>query len=209
MAKIKVFIYIIVFIIANKAIAQIDTVSININYPFGYDEPHCTAIGIFGSIATDFITSDLNDYSFKWTGDSVPDLDSLPTAVYSYDLDGIYSIGLTVVEKASGKSISADTTIVIQTPTALIVPNVFTPNDDGVNDLFKVYYDGITELDITIFSRTGTEVFKFKAPTIVWDGRTTSGAKASEGIYYYVLTTDIPDISTNGFLYLYNYDPNK
>lgn len=209
MGKLRVFIYIIVFLIANNAIAQVDTVTININYPFGYDEPHCTAIGIIGSSATDFTTSDLSEYSFEWRGDSVPDLDSLPTAFYSYDLDGSYTIGLTVVEKASGKSISADTTIAIQTPATLIVPNVFTPNDDGVNDLFKVFYDGETELEITIFTRTGTEVFKLKAPSIVWDGRISSGAQASEGIYYYVLTSDIPTISAKGFLYLYNHDPNK
>ncbi|MDA3954195.1 MAG: gliding motility-associated C-terminal domain-containing protein [Bacteroidales bacterium] len=210
MAKLKVFIFIIVFIIANKAISQsIDTVTINIDFPFGNNEAHCTALKAIGTEITEFTTVELDNYSFKWTGVSVPELDSTSTAIYSYNTDGSYTIGLTVVEKATSKSISADTTVVIITPTELIVPNVFTPNDDGVNDLFKVFYDGDTELEITIFSRTGTEVFKLKSPTIVWDGRNSSGLKASQGIYYYVLTSEISNINAKGFLYLYDNDPTK
>jgi gliding motility-associated-like protein len=210
MGKLRVFIYIIFFLIANKAISQsIDTVTISINFPFGYGEPQCVAHKISGGIDSLFTIDDLDDYSFKWRGDSVPKLDSLPTAAYKFTLDGTYNIGLTVVQKATSRIIKADTAIIIKTPVALVVPNVFTPNDDGVNDLFKVFYDGKTKLEISIFTRTGTEVFRLKSPTIIWDGRTSSGAQASEGIYYYVITSDAPGISTNGFLYLYNYDPNN
>lgn len=210
MGKFKVFIYIIFFLIANKVVSQsIDTITISINFPFGYGEPQCVAHKIVAGVDSLFTIEDLGDYSFKWRGDSVPKLDSLPTAAYKYTVDGTYNIGLTVVEKATSRSIDADTTIVIQTPVALVVPNVFTPNGDGVNDLFKVFYDGVNELEITVFSQTGIEVFKQKSPSIVWDGRISSGAQASEGIYYYVLTSDIPNISAKGFLYIYNYDPNK
>lgn len=210
MGKLRVFIYIIIFLIANKAISQsIDTVTIKIDFPFGYNEAHCTALKVIGIEITEFTALELDNYSFTWRGVSAPALDSLSTAVYDFGIDASYTIGLTVVEKATSRSISADTTIVIQIPGALQVPNVFTPNGDGVNDLFKVFYNGVNELEITIFTRTGTEVFKLKSPTIVWDGRNSSGAQASEGIYYYVITSDIPTISTNGFLYLYNYDPNK
>ncbi len=119
-------------------------------------------------------------------------------------MDGSYNIGLTLVEKAGGRIINADTIIVIQTPAVLRVPNVFTPNDDGVNDLFKVFYNGDAVLDISIFTRTGTRVFNMKAPSISWDGRNSSGALVSPGTYYYVITSDNPGIKAqNGFFHVF------
>lgn len=205
MGKLKVYIYILIFLIANKAVAQsIDTVTIKIDFPFGYEEAHCTALKVEGDTISEFTTAEMDDYSFKWSGDFVPSLDSLSKAVYVYNADASYNIRLSLVEKAINRTINADTVIVIQTPVGLVVPNVFTPNADGVNDRFKVFYDGVTELEITIFTRTGVKVFNSKAPSIVWDGYTASGGIASDGIYYYVITAGISDISTNGFFYLYS-----
>ena len=40
----------------------------------------------------------------------------------------------------------------------LDVPNVFTPNGDGVNDIFEVKSDGNTVYELTVFTRTGTQI---------------------------------------------------
>ncbi len=71
----------------------------------------------------------------------------------------------------------------------IAIPNVFTPNNDGINDEFKVNLNGYTakSYHISIFSNWGTLVFNSGNANVSWDGRTTSGIKATDGTYFYVL----------------------
>lgn len=72
--------------------------------------------------------------------------------------------------------------------TLLEVPNVFTPNGDGHNDVFKLTAVNIGEINMTIYDRWGLKVFDAKSSgNIKWDGTTTSGSAVSEGTYFYVL----------------------
>jgi gliding motility-associated-like protein len=80
----------------------------------------------------------------------------------------------------------------IQSVTAqgtIIIPNVFTPNNDGINDEFKVNLNGsaITNYHLSIYANWGILMFYSGSPNVSWDGRTTSGLKATNGTYYYVL----------------------
>ena len=72
---------------------------------------------------------------------------------------------------------------------SLYCPNVFTPNDDGVNDYFIVSSNGVTVYSIQIFSKSGVLVYKAEAPIILWDGRNLSGQKLLPGTYYYIIRT--------------------
>jgi gliding motility-associated-like protein len=68
------------------------------------------------------------------------------------------------------------------------LPNVFTPNGDGINDLF-VPLTPIEEGDfhIDIFSRWGIVVFSTSNPNIMWNGTVNgNGNECSEGVYFYV-----------------------
>ena len=69
----------------------------------------------------------------------------------------------------------------------LEVPNVFTPNNDGKNDLFKVKAEGVESYNLTIFNRWGQLLFQRDSGPIEWDGRMSSGVAASDGIYFYIL----------------------
>jgi len=68
------------------------------------------------------------------------------------------------------------------------LPNVFTPNGDGVNDLFKPFpYKFVEKIDLTIYNRWGNEVFKTTDPDINWNGLDFESHKpVSDGVYYYV-----------------------
>lgn len=69
----------------------------------------------------------------------------------------------------------------------IILPNVFTPNFDSINDVFKPYLDEITELDFSIFNRYGNLIFETTRLHGFWDGRTTSGVPCTDGTYFCVL----------------------
>ncbi len=65
------------------------------------------------------------------------------------------------------------------------IPNVFTPNGDGINDILIAKTSGLVEkIDIKIFNRTGVLVFRTAEPKINWDG-TYNGRIVSPGVYFY------------------------
>ena len=71
------------------------------------------------------------------------------------------------------------------------VPNVFTPNEDGINDTFRVQLpSGSVLKEFTIYNRWGNIVHSTDVhgqTVLLWDGRTTAGEACSAGVYYYVL----------------------
>jgi len=69
----------------------------------------------------------------------------------------------------------------------IIVPNVFTPNADSVNDIFKPITDEITELNFSIYNRYGNLIFETSKVNGFWDGRTTSGEPCTDGVYFCIL----------------------
>ena len=65
-------------------------------------------------------------------------------------------------------------------------PNAFSPNDDGVNDQWRVSYKSITDFDCHIFNRWGQEMAHLTDPSQGWDGR-YGGKTVPPGVYYYVI----------------------
>ncbi|MDW7692871.1 gliding motility-associated C-terminal domain-containing protein [Flammeovirgaceae bacterium SG7u.111] len=70
-----------------------------------------------------------------------------------------------------------------------VLPNVFTPNGDGVNDTFVPFkcVNFVKDVEIKISNRWGQEVFTQKGDIYInWDGTDQSGKKVGSGVYYYV-----------------------
>ncbi|MES2590426.1 MAG: gliding motility-associated C-terminal domain-containing protein [Bacteroidota bacterium] len=72
---------------------------------------------------------------------------------------------------------------------AIAIPNVFTPNGDGLNDLFKINLSGesLGNFDLNIYDRWGILIFTSTSINNKWDGRTTAGLKVKDGTYFYVV----------------------
>jgi gliding motility-associated-like protein len=64
-----------------------------------------------------------------------------------------------------------------------VAPNAFTPNGDGINDVFKpVFYGPVSSYTLTIFNRWGQMIFKSRDPGKGWDG-TMSGVPQPDDTY--------------------------
>jgi len=72
------------------------------------------------------------------------------------------------------------------------LPNVFTPNADVFNDLFKPFeYRYIESIDIKIYNRWGGVVFETTDPAINWNGTNKdNGEISSDGAYYYTIVVN-------------------
>ncbi len=97
--------------------------------------------------------------------------------------------GLTLLPRTGGSSsyyFIDDVSVVECEEEALSIPNVFTPNGDGINDLFEI--KGLQKGDkINIYNRWGTKVFYNINEHAYWDGYTTSGEPCSSGTYFYTI----------------------
>lgn len=86
------------------------------------------------------------------------------------------------------------------------LPNVFTPNGDGVNDCFVPFapYHGVVKVDMQIYSRWGRRVFHTEDPAIKWDGtEETFGNQCVDGVYFYGCEVFVNTL-TGQFSYLLN-----
>jgi gliding motility-associated-like protein len=89
--------------------------------------------------------------------------------------------------------ISKDSVVIKVTPT-LYIPNSFSPNGDGINDIFKPEYSGYVEIELLIFDRWGENIFKTNDLNGGWNG-TYKNVNCELGVYTYKLTAK--DIESN------------
>jgi gliding motility-associated-like protein len=82
----------------------------------------------------------------------------------------------------------------------LLIPNVISPNNDGVNDLFEI--DNLQEnTELIILNRWGNVVFSTTNYQNNWDGKDTFGKELADGVYTYKFTTETGIIG-HGFVHL-------
>lgn len=72
------------------------------------------------------------------------------------------------------------------------LPNVFSPGNDEMNDLFQPFpFRFVASVDMQIFNRWGNLVYWTSDPEILWDGTEMDSSKPSaDGTYYYVCTVN-------------------
>jgi gliding motility-associated-like protein len=103
----------------------------------------------------------------------------------TFPLDTVYTVRLECVNE-SGCTSKAQKEVNVGY-VQLLLPNTFTPDGDGVNDVFKPAMYGIQQLEMSIFNRWGEEIFNGSGITTGWDGKTNSGDVAADGIYVCVV----------------------
>ena len=123
------------------------------------------------------INGGTGNYSYYWdNGDTV-------NPIQLSINPGIYRV--TVIDE---NDCQIDTSFHIAALTAECIPNVFTPNNDGVNDTWNLedafFY---SDSDIRIYNRYGRRVFKSIGYEQPWDGTNENGNSLPDGTYFYII----------------------
>ena len=94
---------------------------------------------------------------------------------------------LTTVDAAGNESLPSPDTWLYTCP-VYVLPNIFKPNADGENELYKPAENRYVEkIDMKIYTSWGDLVFETDDPEIRWDGTHHSNhKKVPDGVFYYV-----------------------
>ncbi|MEO8760416.1 MAG: gliding motility-associated C-terminal domain-containing protein [Bacteroidia bacterium] len=142
-------------------------------------------------------------YTYAWDfGDATnPTAGSTSTTPsYTYNTAGFYCPKLIITNTQTGCYESTTICLDVLANITMVIPNIFSPNGDGINDVFSLKANGFTNLTCDIFDRWGLKLYTFNDASGYWDG-----AKAVDGTYFYVIqSTDVKgeDHKYNGFIQL-------
>ncbi len=130
--------------------------------------------------------------TYSWDmgdGSSYPDFE----VVHLYTEEGTYEVILTATD-AQGCKAEARLSIEVFDDTNISIPNAFTPNGDGKNELFNMKSNkSYLKISGRIFNRWGEEIAEWNSQGGGWDGSKSGGAEAPEGIYIYLIDITHPD----------------
>ncbi len=105
----------------------------------------------------------------------------------AFDVPGNHTIQLIVFNEGNCSD-TFNLDICIQEDTTVFVPDAFSPNGDGVNDILYARAGGYKEMQFRVFNRFGQMVFETTDSKVGWDGR-INGKDAPQGVYVYYVTS--------------------
>ncbi len=133
----------------------------------------------------------VSDVSFEWFINGVSKSTDY-NLEYKFASGGNYNIELVAVAEGCRSSYSKTINIA---STKFSVPNIFTPNGDGIGDLFEIRSNGeYHNYELSVFTQSGQLIFSTNNPDKYWDGKMSGNNEAAEGIYFYVISA----LDTNG-----------
>lgn len=125
-------------------------------------------------------------YTYEWNSDP-PQFSPTATGLAA----GVYYV---MVQDANG-CILTDSVVIEESPDLLAIPNVFTPNGDGLNDYFLPHLLNVRSFEMQLFNRWGKLVYTATDQQPGWNG-TNKGAESETGIYMYHITATFLDGTT-------------
>jgi gliding motility-associated-like protein len=165
------------------------------------------AEAIVANTPVTFTNASANNNTSAWNfGDSLSggNVSVLVSPSHVYTAAGTYCVDL-VVMNLSGCADSVTKCFTVTNESKVVVPNMFTPNGDGKNDVFFITTNAVKELSCSIYDRWGLKVAEWEGVTKGWDGLTIKGKAAQDGVYYYIVKTvaaDGKEATETGFLQL-------
>lgn len=124
----------------------------------------------------------------------------------TYTEEGTYIITLTISEGNCSDQASQEVIVNILQLLSYELPNVFTPNNDGINDYFSINAVNAVSIEMIILNRWGNVVFETETVGQTWNGQVNNiGAACTDGTYFYkfkITGVDGVEIEEHGFVQL-------
>lgn len=166
---------------------------------FTYEvEPACE--GIYVELTN--TSTDADTYIWTFNNDSTT-TEEHPSVIFEYGNEYIISLEGTNNNGCFTNISTIDLAETFDAYYSIRIPNVFTPNGDGKNDIFSVEIPGklASCLDLKIYNRWGQLIYKSYGNVVSWDGHTPDGAHVPEGSYFY--TIDIKEKTYKGHINIF------
>lgn len=144
-----------------------------------------------------FTAEQAQDSSHIWSVNGIEQVIKTDQLIFNFETSGEQTISHSVTINGCTASLDTNLTIIIE---EVKVPNVFTPNNDGINDIFYITTDGQTSYKFTVLNRHGSRVYTSDSKIISWDGYSYWGEKLNYGTYYYTLESGKGDIIQGAIL---------
>ena len=149
-------------------------------------------VAVLPNTTFNFINYSIGATDYYWNFNDFADSDEFePSFTFEPNLASIYEVSLTV-ENDWGCVNSISRNVEVIEDFIIYVPNSFTPDLDGVNDVFAVTGIDIDESDysLMVFDRWGNKVFETSDLHAVWNGSVNGGEYfAPDGMYVYQIIT--------------------
>lgn len=131
-----------------------------------------------------------NAQAYVWDFGDHSSLQSEVSPRHKFDNDEVAEVKLIAQNGACADTfrLEFNTTARTVDENGLVIPNVFTPNNDGLNDEWAINAGEINRIKITILDRSGKRVFETTGITKKWNGLDNLGKECPSGDYYYILT---------------------
>ncbi len=137
----------------------------------------------------------------------------LQSPSYIYGNAGTYTVVVTAWNSLPSCAVYDTIIITVVEQAIVILPNVFTPNSDGTNDLFAASVSGVKDMKVEVYNRWGVRIFDGTQSNLpanpqdvsLWDGKASGGKVSDDGVYYYVVTAtgyDALGYTFTGFVHL-------
>ncbi|MCS7073775.1 MAG: gliding motility-associated C-terminal domain-containing protein, partial [Bacteroidia bacterium] len=115
--------------------------------------------------------------------------------VYSYPDSGTYTVILQVIDAKNCKDTTQkDRYIWVLDNQTIFIPTAFTPNGDGLNDVFEIVSLGIKDFHMTIWNRWGTKIWETHSLTPYWNGKVDGEDVAEDAYVYRIEATTVKNI---------------
>jgi gliding motility-associated-like protein len=142
---------------------------------------------------------------FIWTLVGIND--SISTNNIEFPNPGLYEIKLIAFQYDEKCADTLSLFVEVFSEIHCIIPNVITPNNDGVNDIFSIDINSNAFCELYILNRNGNSLFKFNGNlniglNLIWDGK-SEGKYVDDGTYFYIIklkTNNKNDNSNNPIL---------
>lgn len=136
-------------------------------------------------LSVDFTNLSSGATTYQWNLDGANNNSTLIDPSFSYDTPGVFPVTLIAMNGVCRDTANNTITVTGQSQ-ILDIPNVMSPNNDGINDVFVIPSIGLKTLEVFIYNRYGELVYEWFGKYGQWDGHTyPAGQPVPEGTYYY------------------------